>query len=156
MEGKYIPCISVWKKTKTNRCILSVAEKRSRISSGFWFMSHVKKTVHLQQLKEMYSSKQGMWKVYKLPIEELRKGYLFSQKWYVIGKGVGPRDRTSRIDSLLSTPQPFPLPPQTSWEIKTNQNLRNVLNNNITWPFYLLFCKKPSPKSHKWDCQNNL
>ena len=43
------------------------------------------KTVHLQQVKEMQSSKQGMWKEYHLTIEDKRKEYLFFEKWYIKG-----------------------------------------------------------------------
>ena len=54
--------------------------------------------VHLQQLKGMQSSKQGMW-----------KGHHFSkEKWYVkAGKGnrVGPRGGASLYKSLLSAPR---------------------------------------------------
>ena len=42
------------------------------------------KTVHLQQVKEMQSSKQGMWKGYHLTIEDKRKEYLFCEKWYIL------------------------------------------------------------------------
>ena len=38
--------------------------------------------MHLQQLKGMQNSKQGMWKGYHLSIEAgIRKGYLFREKW---------------------------------------------------------------------------
>ena len=43
------------------------------------------KTVHLQQLKGMQSSKQGMWKGYHLSIEGIRKGYFFRENWYIKG-----------------------------------------------------------------------
>ena len=41
--------------------------------------------MHLQQLRGMQSSKQGMWKGYYLSIEGVRKGYLLSEKWYIKG-----------------------------------------------------------------------
>ena len=50
------------------------------------------KTVHLQQLQGMQSSKQGMRKGYHLSIEGVRKGYHFREKWYI---KVGPLGRTS-------------------------------------------------------------
>ena len=54
---------------------------KSRKRSIFVIDSYLK-TVHLQQLKGMQSSKQGMWKGYHLSIEVIRKGYLFREKWY--------------------------------------------------------------------------
>ena len=37
------------------------------------------------QLKEMQSFKQGLWEGYHLSIEDVRKGYLFREKWCVKG-----------------------------------------------------------------------
>ena len=56
--------------------------------------------MHLQQLKGMQRSKQGISRGYHLSIEGVRKGYLFREK----GLGVGPRDRASLCRHLLSTP----------------------------------------------------
>ena len=61
-------------------------------------------TVHLQQLKGMQSSKQVMCKGYYLSIEGVRKGYLFREKWYIKGKGVGPRGGASPYKNLLTPP----------------------------------------------------
>ena len=61
-------------------------------------------TMHLQQLKGMQSSKQGMWKGYHLSIEGIWKGYLFREKQYIKGWGVGPRGGASSYKNLLSTP----------------------------------------------------
>ena len=44
--------------------------------------------MHLQQLKGMQGSKQGMRKEYHLSIEGIQKGYLFREKWYIKGKGL--------------------------------------------------------------------
>jgi len=64
--------------------------------------------MHLQQLKGMQSSKQGMWKGYHLSIEGIRKGYLFREKWYLkkgkaLDLGAGPPHT-----KMLSTPPPPP------------------------------------------------
>ena len=40
----------------------------------------------------------------KFPTKGIRKGYLFSQKWYVRGKGFGPRGGGSPYKTLLSSP----------------------------------------------------
>ena len=39
----------------------------------------------IHQSKGIQSCKQGMWKGYHLPIKSIRKGYLFREKWYIIG-----------------------------------------------------------------------
>ena len=44
-----------------------------------------------------------MWKGYHFLIEGIRKGYLFREKLYIKGYGVGPRGGTSPHKSLLST-----------------------------------------------------
>ena len=57
----------------------------------------------------MQISKQGMWKGYHSPIEGVRKGHLFHEKWYMKGQGVGPREGASPYKNLLSTlPPPGP------------------------------------------------
>ena len=43
-------------------------------------------------------------RLYNLSIEGIQKGYLFCQKWYIKGKGVGPRGVASLDKTLLSTP----------------------------------------------------
>ena len=54
-----------------------MAVKKSNNRSAFWII-HSWKKVHLQQLKGVQYSKQGMW-----------KGYIFWQKWYIkAGKGL--------------------------------------------------------------------
>ena len=45
----------------------------------------IQMTVHLQQLKGMQNSKQGMCKGYYLSLEGIRKEYLFREKWYIKG-----------------------------------------------------------------------
>ena len=47
-----------------------------------------------------------MWKGYHLSIEGIRKGYLFREKWYIKGSGVGPWGGASLYKHLLSTPFP--------------------------------------------------
>ena len=54
----------------------------------------------------MQISKQGMWKGYHSPIEGVRMGHLFHEKWYMKGQGVGPREGASPYKNLLSTLPP--------------------------------------------------
>ena len=56
-------------------------------------------------VKRMQSSKQCMCKGYylSLSLEGIRKGYLFREKWYIKGKGVGPRGGASPYKNSLST-----------------------------------------------------
>ena len=61
-------------------------------------------TMHLQQLKGMQSSKQGMLKRYHFSIKGIRKGNLFREKWFIKGSGVGLWGRASPYEHLLSTP----------------------------------------------------
>ena len=43
------------------------------------------------------------------PIEGVRMGHLFHEKWYMKGQGVGPREGASPYKNLLSTlPPPRP------------------------------------------------
>ena len=44
------------------------------------------------------------------PIEGVRMGHLFHEKWYMKGQGVGPREGASQYKNLLST-----LPPPRAW-----------------------------------------
>ena len=53
-------------------------------------------TLHLQQLNGTQSSKRGIW-----------KGYLFREKWYIKGEGVGPRGGAFSYTNLLSIPPPL-------------------------------------------------
>ena len=53
----------------------------------------------------MQCSKQGMWKGYHLSKESIRKGYLFREKGYIKGWGVGPRGGASPYKHLFSTPR---------------------------------------------------
>ena len=69
---------------KANRWILWLYKVEKKLYFYDWFLL---KTwiVHLQHLKGMQSSQQGMWKGYHLLIEGIRKGYLFREKWYIKG-----------------------------------------------------------------------
>ena len=58
-------------------------EKSRKNVLVLWFIDILK--VRLQQFKNMQSSTIGMLKKYHLSIEDIRKGYLFSQKWYIKG-----------------------------------------------------------------------
>ena len=51
---------SLRRPIRANRCIFNVAVKKSSKRSGFVIYSYFIKTVHLQQLKGMQSSKLGM------------------------------------------------------------------------------------------------
>ena len=42
----------------------------------------------------------------KFSTKGVRKGYLFSQKWYIRGEGFGPRGGASPYKTLLSSPPP--------------------------------------------------
>ena len=64
---------------------------KSRKRSIFVIANDINDGAFIQQLKGMQSSKQGMWKEYHLSIEGIQKGYLFRDKWYIKGSGVGPR-----------------------------------------------------------------
>ena len=69
-------------------------EKKNKATSVYRLflrlISIKKKTVHLQQSKGIKSSKQGLWKGHHLSlIEGIRNGYLFREKWYIKGWGVG-------------------------------------------------------------------
>ena len=71
----------------------------------------------------MQISKQGMWKGYHSPIEGVRMGHLFHEKWYMKGQGVGPREGASPYKNLLST-----LPPPPGLDIHPNE-----LKVALTW-----------------------
>ena len=43
-------------------------------------------------------------------MEGIRKGYFFSQKWYIKGQGFGPREGASPYKTFLITPNPPPPP----------------------------------------------
>ena len=88
---------SVKRSKRANRWIYGCIKSRKR--SILWLIT-IWKTMHLQQLREMQSSKQGLWEGYHLSIEGIRKGYLFLEKWKI---KVGPRGRASPYKHLLST-----------------------------------------------------
>ena len=51
-----------------------------------------------------------------------RGGYVFCQKWWVKGKGVGPRGVASMYKALSSTPRFFPLEKNLDIIIKVDLN----------------------------------
>ena len=67
----------------------------------------------------MLSSKLSMWKGYYLSIKCRRKEYLFSQKWYIKGEGVGSRGEAFPYKTLLTNPQPPPPPVETSFSVES-------------------------------------
>ena len=85
---------------KTYRCILWLWKGQEKIL-GLGFV-HTFKTVHLQELKGMQSSKIGKWKGYHLSINRrYAKGVPFLSNRYIKGKGLDLRRRPYK--NLLST-----------------------------------------------------
>ena len=83
--------ISVCKKGQKGLQMHFMAVKRSEKVLGFWFV-HTFKTVHLQELKGMQSSKRGKWKGYHSSINRrYAKGVPFLSNRYIKGKGLDLR-----------------------------------------------------------------
>ena len=81
MKGKQnLSFWSVKLSQRANRCILWLRKRRENVL--FLWVINVLKTVHLQQLKGMQSSKRGMWKRYHLAVEGIQRGCLFSREWF--------------------------------------------------------------------------
>ena len=81
MKGKQnLSFWSVKLSQRANRCILWLRKRRENVL--FLWVINVFKTVHLQQLIGMQSSKRGMWKRYHLAVEGIQRGCLFSKEWF--------------------------------------------------------------------------
>ena len=116
--------ISLWsvkRLKRANRCILRQWKSWENVLV-LWFI-HILKTTHLQVLKEMLSSKLGMWKGYHLSMEGIRKGEFFCHKRYIKGWGIEPRGRASPYNAFL-------VPPGTLWISNNNDNNNNNHSNN--------------------------
>ena len=80
MKGKQnLSFWSVKLSQRANRCILWLRKRRENVL--FLWIINVLKTVRLQQLIGMQSSKRGMWKRYHLAVEGIQRGCLFSKEW---------------------------------------------------------------------------
>ena len=89
--------LQVYERVSRNLSAIWVSERVQRANRWLLWLHKVDKNVlflwsipikmkvHLQQVKGMQSSKQGMWKGYHLSIEGTRKGYRFREKWYTKG-----------------------------------------------------------------------
>ena len=66
--------------------------------------------MHLQQLKLIQSSKQGVWEEHHFSIEGMLNGVLWAENGISKGEGVGPRGGALPYKNLLSTPPPPLLP----------------------------------------------
>ena len=99
--------ISVARRPKgTNRYISCLWKSRENFLA-LWYIN-ISKTVDLQQLKGMPSSKLGMWKRYLLSIEGM-KGWSFLSK--MVCKGVRGCRSLPRYKTFLSNP-----PPRGLWQ----------------------------------------
>ena len=81
-EGKSVIWVCV-RVQRANRWLLWLYKVEKNVL--FLWSIPIEKKVHLQQVKGMLSSKQGMWKGYHLSIEGTRQGYRFREKWYTKG-----------------------------------------------------------------------
>ena len=70
----------------------------SRENVLFLWLISIERTVHLQQLKEMQSRKQGKWKGHHLSIEGIWKGYLFRENGTSKGNGLDLGAEPPRIN----------------------------------------------------------
>ena len=65
-------------------------------------------------------------------VGSMQKGYLFYQKWYIKGKGFGPRGGASPYNTLLSTPPP---PGETGYLSKETLhvvNIHSIISNELS------------------------
>ena len=79
----------------------------------FLLLIPIELIVHLQQSKEMESSKQGMWKRYHLSIKGIRKGFLSREKMvYKRVRGWTLEPVQKFVEYPPSPPPPHPRPGQ--------------------------------------------
>ena len=81
----YYVILVVKRQKSANRYILWLSAKKLRKLSGFVVYLYFEDCELIQQLKRMESFELSMWKGYNLPIEGIWRGFLFCQKWYIIG-----------------------------------------------------------------------
>ena len=93
---------------RADRWIVWLYKVEKRFYFCDWFLFLKNDSAFTAVKRDQQSSKQGMWKRYHLLREDIQKGYLFREYWYIKGYGVGPRGGASPYKYLLSTP---PQPP---------------------------------------------
>ena len=103
---------------------------------------HILKTVHLWQIKGMYSSKLGTWKGYHLSTEDTRMGYLFFQIEMVYnweGELSVKSDRKSKLFTNIKNPNGSSL---LSWIMSFYWNIEQFkkiwwvpIDRDKYWPF---------------------
>ena len=155
-KGKDFTSWGIWKKV--GKSVISVykdAKKRLADAAILWLWKsrenflvscviHISKTVHLQQLKGMPSSKLLMWKGYLLSIEGTGKGHLFCPKWCIKGKGVGPWGGESPYKTFLGISPGFVRPPALALLACVASVSNRVIARKVERKQKMFFCSCPS------------